>query len=839
MTNLPPDCVDGACAVTEASSRSVREILAEGLGTLTRLRVLVHILIFTGVLMLPAALLVSYFIAEFFRLEGVSGLASEAKLSAQKNKELQALLQETLITSDLVYGSGVIYLVPGAIRQNNLVASRMVENGEALGFEAEDLSNAVAALAAIEADLGILPRLDETQLDNHINEFLPRYDDHVDVVIALSQNLIEASRNLTEKFDAAYVQQRRRIEREIVVFGGLYIAFVLLVLRLHLNQFVRPITQLNLSAREAISNESPLDLVLNGPKEYQELSMVLKRYDQRLEFRMRIQQLANSLSFQLMKAVPESEIAQVAVLAISESLTTDSVDHFKVSAPSEGAGEVEQVTASAQDLGLTSEGISSLGLSASNSCCYWPKLDPGEPRSELSTEPAHRRLNSSEAFGAVRTDVLIAVFSKAEISRVYILRGLEVPERSAENLMALQQISDVLAVIDEKAAFDRELEFRVQSRTRELSKQTEIALKAQRAQASFLTTISHEIRTPFNSLIGMAEVLRQSNLDSDQQIAADALANAGNRLLQVVTTMFEYAMLDSNKYEVAWNRLDTRTFSEQVRAQFEARARAQNCRFSISVDDSEGLGFEIDNQALTRIVQVLLENALRFGAGGRVDFELLVTIIDQDWLRLEINVSDEGPGVGPDQVANLFEPFVQGGELAQGGLGLGLAIAQRYAKQLGGEIVLDPNHVKGSRFLVELTCLRTLPLLEEFELIEAASTHLQTQSLRFLLIKNQALPGNFNSIAQRFELQLDYVDTVQDQLQGFMENPSKVVVVFSKKSELDWFMDHCEPLASRAEPKMILLVEPTAETATQPIDGPKVWLTPATIKRATEQLISL
>lgn len=839
MTNLPPDCVDGACAVTEASSRSVREILAEGLGTLTRLRVLVHILIFTGVLMLPAALLVSYFIAEFFRLEGVSGLASEAKLSAQKNKELQALLQETLITSDLVYGSGVIYLVPGAIRQNNLVASRMVENGEALGFEAEDLSNAVAALAAIEADLGILPRLDETQLDNHINEFLPRYDDHVDVVIALSQNLIEASRNLTEKFDAAYVQQRRRIEREIVVFGGLYIAFVLLVLRLHLNQFVRPITQLNLSAREAISNESPLDLVLNGPKEYQELSMVLKRYDQRLEFRMRIQQLANSLSFQLMKAVPESEIAQVAVLAISESLTTDSVDHFKVSAPSGRSGAVEQVTASAQDLGLTSEGISNLGLSASNSCCYWPKLDPGEPRSELSTEPAHRRLNSSEAFGAVRTDVLIAVFSKAEISRVYILRGLEVPERSAENLMALQQISDVLAVIDEKAAFDRELEFRVQSRTRELSKQTEIALKAQRAQASFLTTVSHEIRTPFNSLIGMAEVLRQSNLDSDQQIAADALANAGNRLLQVVTTMFEYAMLDSNKYEVAWNRLDARTFSEQVRAQFEARARAQNCRFSISVDDSEGLGFEIDNQALTRIVQVLLENALRFGAGGRVDFELLVTIIDQDWLRLEINVSDEGPGVGPDQVANLFEPFVQGGELAQGGLGLGLAIAQRYAKQLGGEIVLDPNHVKGSRFLVELTCLRTLPLLEEFELIEAASTHLQTQSLRFLLIKNQALPGNFNSIAQRFELQLDYVDTVQDQLQGFMENPSKVVVVFSKKSELDWFMDHCEPLASRAEPKMILLVEPTAETATQPIDGPKVWLTPATIKRATEQLISL
>ena len=839
MTNLPPDCVDGACAVTEASSRSVREILAEGLGTLTRLRVLVHILIFTGVLMLPAALLVSYFIAEFFRLEGVSGLASEAKLSAQKNKELQALLQETLITSDLVYGSGVIYLVPGAIRQNNLVASRMVENGEALGFEAEDLSNAVAALAAIEADLGILPRLDETQLDNHINEFLPRYDDHVDVVIALSQNLIEASRNLNEKFDAAYVQQRRRIEREIVVFGGLYIAFVLLVLRLHLNQFVRPITQLNLSAREAISNESPLDLVLNGPKEYQELSMVLKRYDQRLEFRMRIQQLANSLSFQLMKAVPESEIPQVAVLAISESLTTDSVDHFKVSAPSGRSGAVEQVTASAQDLGLTSEGISNLGLSASNSCCYWPKLDPGEPRSELSTEPAHRRLNSSEAFGAVRTDALIAVFSKAEISRVYILRGLEVPERSAENLMALQQISDVLAVIDEKAAFDRELEFRVQSRTRELSKQTEIALKAQRAQASFLTTVSHEIRTPFNSLIGMAEVLRQSNLDSDQQIAADALANAGNRLLQVVTTMFEYAMLDSNKYEVAWNRLDARTFSEQVRAQFEARARAQNCRFSISVDDSEGLGFEIDNQALTRIVQVLLENALRFGAGGRVDFELLVTIIDQDWLRLEINVSDEGPGVGPDQVANLFEPFVQGGELAQGGLGLGLAIAQRYAKQLGGEIVLDPNHVKGSRFLVELTCLRTLPLLEEIELIEAASTHLQTQSLRFLLIKNQALPGNFNSIAQRFELQLDYVDTVQDQLQGFMENPSKVVVVFSKKSELDWFMDHCEPLASRAEPKMILLVEPTAQTATQPIDGPKVWLTPATIKRATEQLISL
>lgn len=178
-------------------------------------------------------------------------------MAAQKNKELQALLQESLITSDLVYGSAEVYLVPGAIRQNKFVASRIAANGQALGFEAQEVSNALSALSAIESDLKILPRLDEIQLEDHINEFLPRYDDHVDIVIALSQNLIEAAKSQTAKFDAAYADQLARIEREIVIFSTLYLVFVLFALRLHLSQFVRPITRLNLSAQEAISRGVP------------------------------------------------------------------------------------------------------------------------------------------------------------------------------------------------------------------------------------------------------------------------------------------------------------------------------------------------------------------------------------------------------------------------------------------------------------------------------------------------------------------------------------------------------------------------------------------------------
>ncbi|MGB2330660.1 MAG: hypothetical protein ACPH3H_08115, partial [Pseudomonadales bacterium] len=258
MTDISGECVDKARQLTDTPKRSLLESLAEGYRALTRLRVLAHILIFTTTLMLPAAILVNYFISEFFLLEGASGLVAEARLAAQKNKELQALLQESLITSDLVYGSAEVYLVPGAIRQNKFVASRIAANGQALGFEAQEVSNALSALSAIESDLKILPRLDEIQLEDHINEFLPRYDDHVDIVIALSQNLIEAAKSQTAKFDAAYADQLARIEREIVIFSTLYLVFVLFALRLHLSQFVRPITRLNLSAQEAISRGSPL-----------------------------------------------------------------------------------------------------------------------------------------------------------------------------------------------------------------------------------------------------------------------------------------------------------------------------------------------------------------------------------------------------------------------------------------------------------------------------------------------------------------------------------------------------------------------------------------------------
>lgn len=831
--------MDKARQLTDTPKRSLLESLAEGYRALTRLRVLAHILIFTTTLMLPAAILVNYFISEFFLLEGASGLVAEARLAAQKNKELQALLQESLITSDLVYGSAEVYLVPGAIRQNKFVASRIAANGQALGFEAQEVSNALSALSAIESDLKILPRLDEIQLEDHINEFLPRYDDHVDIVIALSQNLIEAAKSQTAKFDAAYADQLARIEREIVIFSTLYLVFVLFALRLHLSQFVRPITRLNLSAQEAISRGSPLDLVLTGPKEYQELALVLRRYDQRLEFRMKIQQLANSLSFQLMKVGPESEIPRIVVSAISESLPSDSVAYIELVESFGGEPCFEQVSGLAQDMGLTPEEIRNLGLSESNSCSFWPKLDPTEEQNKaplLLTQPQHHP-DFEEV--VVRTDLLIGVFSKAEISRVYVVRGLVVPERSAENLLALQQISDVLAVLDEKASFDRELEFRVQSRTEELSKQTKIALAAQRAQASFLTTVSHEIRTPFNSLIGMAEVLSQSELNPDQQIAADALANSAKQLLRVVGTMFEYAMLDSDKYELAWSRIDPRTLCEQIRTQYEARAAAQNCVFVVKVDAPNDLSFEFDSQALMRITEVLVDNALRFGAGGRVDFVLSAMAIDQDHLHLKITVSDEGPGVADEQKGGLFEPFVQGGELAQGGLGLGLAIAQRYAKQLGGLIVLETESCKGGQFQVEFTCLQALPLLEELTLIEAASRHLQKTPLRFLLTRNVTMLGNFKTIADRFELPLDFVDSLEEQLAAFLDSPTEFVAVFSQKSALDWFIDHYQPAAITVPPKMILLVESTSAPATLKRNSHQTWLTPITMKRAFEQLINL
>ena len=135
---------------------------------LKRLSVLTHILVFTASLMLPAAGIIYYFILELTLIESQSGSLAQANNLVRDVDELEVFIQQSMTTSDLIYTSGEIYLVEGALRQNALVTERL----EGLKLDNVEAILARSAMSRVRADLESLPSLDEIALSRHINEYL-------------------------------------------------------------------------------------------------------------------------------------------------------------------------------------------------------------------------------------------------------------------------------------------------------------------------------------------------------------------------------------------------------------------------------------------------------------------------------------------------------------------------------------------------------------------------------------------------------------------------------------------------------------------------------------------
>ena len=741
---------------------------------LKRLSVLTHILAFTASLMLPAAGIIYYFVLELSLIESQSGSLAQANNLVRDVDELEVFIQQSMTTSDLIYTSGEVYLVEGALRQNELVNQRL----EGLKINNPEVLSARSAMSRIRADLESLPRLDEVSLSNHINEYLATYDAELEIVIGAMASLRAQSDVQQSRAHEEFDRSRSRLDRERWLSGFIYLGYLLIILRIHLNQFVRPIRNLSQTARAAVLEQGTLEVSYEGPTEYQALSSSLEAFDRRLDFRMQIQRLVSSLSLQLMKNVDSEQILQVVVETTRSILNCDDAVWVRVDSGAAPSADLEAK-------GLYLKDAHNGGASRANTLPFWAELRCCFSRGDQPLSSS--AFSTEEAVGLSQnvfiSDVLVCVCANEAPVGFLQITALRVPALSVENLRALQQISDIIALVYEKALIDRELEARVLSRTRALSEQTQIAQTAQRAQSSFLTTLSHEIRTPFNSLSGMAQMLAETALDAEQEAAVESIVKGSDRLLQVISTMFEYAMLDSGKAEISWNRLSIDNFAQEIGSSFAPQATSAGCDFRVEVQSVKGVEIETDLLALRKIAQVLLDNALRYGAGRPVVCTIKLNPLAIDRSQLQIEVTDRGPGIPHQSSEALFEPFVQGGEVAQGGLGLGLATAQRYARLLGGLMTHHAQPQGGSRFELALDCVVLPPLLEQFELLEQLSIASTSHQWVFYVDQEILSISNVQSLFDRFELPLLGYDSIE-RLRALLEKNLEDTVFILTADEL-------------------------------------------------------
>ncbi|WP_158283945.1 ATP-binding protein [Pseudomonas sp. OV226] len=235
---------------------------------------------------------------------------------------------------------------------------------------------------------------------------------------------------------------------------------------------------------------------------------------------------------------------------------------------------------------------------------------------------------------------------------------------------------------------------------------------ASRAKSNFLATMSHEIRSPMNAVLGVLELLQcKTRLDEGDRTSIELAYSSAASLLRLLDDILDISKIEAGGLEITAHTARLGPLVEEVVAVFASLARQRGLRISVFIDPAISAWHHVDSLRFRQIVNNLVSNAIKYTDAGEVRVNLRRSGGDANCETVVLEVEDTGIGMGPDELANLSIPFYQAeaaGPRTEGGTGLGWPIVHRLCCLMNGEVIVDSEPGKG-------TCARitlTLPLSE-------------------------------------------------------------------------------------------------------------------------------
>ncbi|HEX6895429.1 MAG TPA: ATP-binding protein [Bryobacteraceae bacterium] len=227
------------------------------------------------------------------------------------------------------------------------------------------------------------------------------------------------------------------------------------------------------------------------------------------------------------------------------------------------------------------------------------------------------------------------------------------------------------------------------------------ARDATRLKSRFLATVSHEVRTPLNGVLGMTDLLLNTPLEPEQQEYATSIKNSATSLLSLIGEFLDLSRMDAGKLKLQSVAFSLKRVLDEIASNFALQAGAKGLEFRCEIAPNVPANVTGDPERLRQVLTNLLENAVKFTDAGRIGLSVAARNDSADRCELRFAVHDTGIGIASEFHSTIFERFSQvdtSSTRKYGGTGLGLAISKEIVERLGGEIGVDSAPERGSEF---------------------------------------------------------------------------------------------------------------------------------------------